>query len=214
MPAIRQAVRTFASASLLAFLAACDSADPVQPSPAPSAPSAPSFSFVDGPLTPGPIIVRTPGFQSRVITEDVEDGLIAIHGRVSNLSECTIASPRVSTDVQVVRTPSDAQNLVFLLRGTDNEFAVYNGTLSDVAAPFELAKFCAFIANTTPAYTGTADYRLHIDGQGNNLFQWVGTATRTADGARFRFSDTQFGVVQNGVLSFVIEDIAFHGPGR
>ncbi|HUQ82667.1 MAG TPA: hypothetical protein VM076_16070 [Gemmatimonadaceae bacterium] len=210
MPTICQAVRTLASVPLLALLA-CNAADPVQPS---LARVAPSFDVVSGPLTPGPIIVRTPGFQSRVITEDIEDGLVAIHGQVSNLAECTNASTRVPTDVQVVRTPSDAQNLIFLLHGSDNEFAVYNAKLSDVAAPFQLAKFCAFIANTIPAYTGTADYRLHIDGQGNNLFQWVGTATRTTDGAQFRFSDKQFAVVQNGVLSFLIEDIAFHGPGR
>ena len=208
----RQALSTLVSMAALALtVAACSAADPVQPA---TERRPPSFNFTNGPASPGPFIVRIANSQSRVITSDPDDGLIAIHGRTADLTTCTDASTRVSVDIQIVRTPSDVQGMAFLLTAKDNELAIYDeGNVGDLN-PFDPAKFCPFIANTTPAYTGTADYRLHINGQGNLLFQWVGTLTRTSDGATFQYVEKQYAVPQDGVVTFLIEDIALHGPGK
>ncbi len=91
-------------------------------------------NFTNGPSSPGPYIVRIENALSRVITSDPQSGLIAIHGRVSGLSECTNTSTRVPVDIQIVRTPADAQNMAFLLTGTDNDVAIYGeGNLSDLS---------------------------------------------------------------------------------
>jgi hypothetical protein len=173
----------------------------------------PSLNFTNGPPSPGPYIVRIPGAGSRVITTDPEKGLLAIHGSVSNLSACTDATTRVEVDIQIVRTPSDVQSMILYLTGRDNEVAIYGeGDPADLN-PFDPAKFCPFIATTTPLYTGNVQYRLHINGQGNLLFQWVGFVTRTADGATFHYVEKQYAVPQGGTVQFIIEEISLQPVG-
>ena len=169
---------------------------------------APSFNFTNGPTSPGPYIVRIEGQGSRVITTDPADGLLAIHGKVSGLSVCTDASTRVPVDIQIVRTPSDAQNMAFFLTATENDVAIYDrGNVGDLN-PFDPAKFCPFIQNTVPVYTGVVQYRLHINGQGNLLFQWEGFLTRTSDGALLHYVEKQYAVGGgDGTVQFIIEDI-------
>ncbi len=179
--------------------AACD---------APAPPSGPSFNFTNGPASPGPYIIRIAGAGSRVITTDPDDGLIAIHGKVSGLAECTDASTRVTVDIQIVRTPADAQAINLLLVGDDNDVAIYDdGDVADLV-PFDPDKFCPFIADNTPVYQGQVQYRLNQTGQGNLLFFWEGFLTRTADQAQVQYVERQYAVPQpDGTVEFIIEDI-------
>ena len=174
----------------------------------------PSFNFTNGPSSPGPYIVRIADAGSRVITTDPEDGLLAIHGRVSGLSTCTNASTRVPVDIQIVRTPSDAQEMALLLTGDDNDVAIYDhGNVGDLN-PFDPAKFCPFIASEIPVYSGPVQYQLRINGQGNLLFIWEGFLTRTSDGATFHYLERQYAVPQDGVVTFIIEDISVMPVGK
>jgi len=63
-------------------------------------------------------------------------------------------------------------------------------------------------------YTGQVDYRLHQNGQGNLLFQWVGFVTRTSDGATFHYVEKQYAVSRDGTITFIIEDISLTPVGR
>lgn len=203
-------IRCSSIAALLS-LGACGVSD--QPTAPERAGGAPSFNFTNGPASPGPYIVRIANALSRVITQDPADGLIAIHGKVSGLSECTNTSTRVPVDIQIVRTPSDAQAIAFLLTGDDNDVAIYDtGSLSDLS-PFDPTKFCPFIATTVPVYTGQVRYLLHQNGQGNVLFIWEGFLTRTSDGALMHYIEKQFAVPMDGVLTFIIEDIQVQEVG-
>ena len=180
-------------------LLACD-ALPVSPRP--------SLDFTNGPPSPNPVIVRFANATSRVITSDPAQGLIAIHGKVSGLTECTDASTKVPVHIQLVRTPSDVQGLALLLRGTDNDVTIYDhGDISDLT-PFDPDKFCPFISETTPVYAGQVQYRLRINGDGNLLFQWQGFVSRTSDGATLHYEEQQYAVPRpGGTVEFIIEEI-------
>lgn len=173
-------------------------------------PSQPSFSFTNGPASPNPVVIRLANVGSRVITTDPADGLLAIHGKVLDLDVCTNASTRVPVDIQIVRTPADAQATNVLLQGSDNEVAIYDhGDIGDLS-PFDAVKFCAFIATNAPVYTGNVVYRLHANGQGNLLFQWEGFVSRSADDASLHYVEQQYAVPRpNGTLEFLIEDMRF-----
>lgn len=197
------------SVAVVSLLSACDATAPLQE----SREATPAYNFTNGPPSPGPFIVRIENSLSRVVTSDPEEDLIAIHGKVSGLNECTNTSTRVPVDIQIVNTPSTAQGMAFLLTGDANDVAIYGeGNIADLS-PFDPAKFCPFIANTTPLYTGQVQYRLHINGQGNLLFQWVGEVTRTSDGATFHYVEKQYAIVKGGTLQFIIEDIMLRPIG-
>ena len=205
MSRVRRLSSRIAPIVVLLLVPACDATTPVQ-----SREAAPAYDFTNGPLSPGPYIVRIENSLSRVITNDPEDDLIAIHGTVSGLSECTNTSTRVPVDIQIVNTPSTAQDVAFFLAAKENEVAIYGeGNVSDLN-PFDPATFCPFIANTIPLYTGTVQYRLHRNGQGSLLFQWVGELTRTSDGATVHYVEKQYAIPKGGALEFIIEDIAIH----
>jgi hypothetical protein len=167
-----------------------------------------TMDFTNGPLSPGPNIVRIPNAGSRVITTDPAAGLLAIHGTVKDVATCSDASTRVPVDIQIVRTPSDAQNIALLLTATENQVAIYDeGDVGDVS-PFDPAKFCPFIANVTPVYEGVVHYRLHINGQGSLDFQWEGTLTRLSDGTTVHYVERQHFVANgDGTGSWVVETI-------
>jgi hypothetical protein len=180
----------------------------------PTVPPQPSFSFINGPPSPNPVVIRVGNAGSRVITTDPAEGLLAIHGKVLDLNVCTNASTRVPVDFQIVRTPADAQATNLLLQGRDNEVVIYDhGDISDLS-PFDPVKFCAFIAVNTPAYTGNVAYRLHANGQGNLLFQWEGFVSLTADGSSLHYVEQQYAVPRpDGTLEFLIEDMRFQRGG-
>src|SRR5687768_10261188 len=102
-------------------------------------------NFTNGPPSPGTIIVRVEGSLSRVLTDDPERGLVAIHGVVSGFSECNDTTTRVPVDIQIVRTPSDAQAISLFLTGKQNDVGIYAGSLADLF-PFTADKVCEFIA--------------------------------------------------------------------
>jgi hypothetical protein len=166
--------------------------DPAGTSPTDGGTETPSFNFTNGPPSPGPNIVRTADAGTRVISADLANNLLAIHGTVSGLSECTDASTRVPADIQIVNTPSDAQGINLLLKGVGNDVAIYEGTDFSQLFPFDPVKFCGFITERVPLYTGQVQYQLHINGQGNLRFQWQGFVQRVADGARFHYVEIQF----------------------
>ena len=177
---------------------------------APTIPSKPGFDFTNGPPSPNPVIVRFAS-GSRVITSDPAQGLIAIHGTVLGLSECTNASTRVPVEIQIVQTPSGAQALDLLLRGSDNDVAIYDhGDIADLS-PFDPVKFCAFISANVPVFTGQVQYRLHVNGQGNLLFQWEGNVSHTGDGELLHYVEQQYAVPRpDGTVEFIIEEIRLH----
>ena len=196
-----RAVHLFAAALALS---GCARQDLVVAPADPAAPTPPSFSFSNGPASPGPIILRFP-LASRVISTDLAKNLLAIHGTVTGFAACTDASTRVPTEAQRVTTPALAQNVAFLLKGEENNVAIYAGTATSQLFPFDPAKFCPFIENTVPLYTGQVEYRLHINGQGNLLFQWVGFVTRTSDGALFHYVENQFTNANTGLSNESIQ---------
>jgi hypothetical protein len=167
-----------------------------------------TMNFTNGPPSPGPNIVRINNSGSRVITFDPAQGLLAIHGRVKNLQECTDASTRVPVDIQIVRTPSEAQNMALLLKAAENDVAIYDQGNPGDLAPFDPVKFCGFIANVTPVYEGVVSYRLHINGQGSLNFQWGGSLTRVSDGATVHYVEHQHFVASgDGTGKWVAEEI-------
>jgi hypothetical protein len=152
----------------------------------------PSYNFTNGPPSPGPFIVRIADAGTRVISADLANNLLAIHGKVSGLSECTDASTRVPADIQVVNTPSNAQDFALVLKGVDNDVSIYEGIDFSQLFPFDPVKFCAFITQRVPLFTGQVQYQLHINGEGNLRFEWQGFVQRVADGARFHYVEIQF----------------------
>jgi hypothetical protein len=183
----------------VATLIACTDRRPV--------PSDVAFNFTNGPASPGPYIVRIENSGSRVITSDPSSGLFAVHGRIRDLAECTNASTRVPVDIQIVRTPSDAQGMALLLAAQENDVAIYDeGDISEVS-PFDPAKFCAFIATVEPAYQGVVKYRLHINGQASQHFQWEGELT-SSDGDTVHYVENQHFVASgNDEGRWVTEEI-------
>lgn len=168
----------------------------------------PRYNFTNGPASPGPYIVRIENTGSRVITTDPETGLFAIHGKIKNLSECTNATTRVPVDIQIVRTPSDAQGMALLLTAKENDVAIFDqGNVGDLS-PFDPVTFCAFINNVVPAYEGVVNYALHINGQGSQNFAWEGPVTRLSDGVEVPYVERQhFVATGNGTGDWVIEEI-------
>ncbi len=198
---------TILSLSLAVLASAGCAGDPAGISPGDTGTETPSFNFTNGPPSPGPFIVRIANAGSRVITTDPAKGLLAIHGQVLGLADCTDASTRVPVDIQIVQTPSDAQGLALLLTGDDNHVAIYEGTDVSQLVPFDPAKFCPFITGHVPLYTGQVEYQLHINGPGSFLFKWQGFVERVADGATFHYVEHQYTVPSpNGTLH-TIEDI-------
>lgn len=183
---------TILSLNLALVAGAGCTGDPAGTSPIDRGTETPSFNFTNGPPSPGPIIVRIADAGTRVISADLANNLLAIHGRVSGLSECTDASTRVPADIQIVNTPSDAQGISLLLKGVDNDVAIYEGTDFSQLFPFDPVKFCGFITERVPLYSGQVQYQLHINGQGNLRFEWQGFVQRVADGARFHYVEVQF----------------------
>jgi len=155
------------------------------------------FDFADNPSSPSPIIVRVDGLPVRVITTDASRGLLAIHGPVSNLPVCTNASTRDPVDIQVVRTPSDVEGTVLLIRASDTHVTIYAGIDISALFPFDPTKFCPFIANTPKLYEGIVQYTVNI-GNASTAFRWEGQVTRVSDGAAFHYVEDQNSVFQQG----------------
>jgi hypothetical protein len=184
---------------------------------APTRPEAGSaaFNFTNGPTSPGMFIIRIANAGSRVISTDPVRGLLSIHGKVKDLAECTNASTRVPVDIQIVATPSDAQDIALLLGALDNDVAIYDQGDPDDLNPFDPDKFCPFINTVVPVYEGVVHYRLHINGQGSLNFEWEGFVTRVSDGATFHYVERQHFVSQgDGTGSFVTEDILVQQAGN
>jgi hypothetical protein len=211
MPLARTLLKTVRTAAVLgtALSGGCTDRDPTAPQP-----ERPHFNFVNGPSSPGPFIVRIPNFGSRVVTQDPNTGLIAIHGTVKNLAECTNASTRVPVDIQIVSTPSEAQAVAFLLTALENSVAIYDqGDLSQLS-PFDPVRFCTFINTVAPIYEGVVHYRLHQNGQGSLDFQWEGFLTRLSDGATFHYVERQHFVASgDGTGRWVSEEIRLQPIG-
>ena len=172
------------------------------------------MNFTNGPPSPGPNIVRIHNAGSRVVTTDPTEGLLAIHGTVKDLAECTDASTRVPVDIQIVRTPSDVQNMALLLKAIENDVAIYDQGNPGDLSPFDPVKFCAFIESVSPVYEGVVHYRLHINGQGSLDFQWEGQVTRVSDGTLFHYVERQHFVANgDGTGSWVGETIQLQPMG-
>jgi hypothetical protein len=170
-------------------------------------------NFTNGPPSPGMIIVRVEGALSRVLTDDPERGLLAIHGVVSGFSECNDTTTRVLVDTQIVLTPSDAHAISLFLTGKENDVGIYAGSLADLF-PFTVDKVCEFIATNSPLFGGQVQYRLHINGQGSLRFIWEGFVNGTEGGAQYHYLERQYLVVRgNGTMEQVGDDIFLRPVG-
>jgi hypothetical protein len=155
------------------------------------------FDFADNPSSPSPIIVRVDGQPVRVITTDAARNLLAIHGPVSNLPVCTNASTRDPVDIQVIRTPSDVEGTVLLIRASDTHETIYAGVDISALFPFDPSRFCPFIENTPKLYEGIVQYTVNL-GSASTSFRWEGQVTRVSDGAAFHYVEDQNSVFQKG----------------
>lgn len=170
-------------------------------------------NFTNGPPSPGMIIIRTGGALSRVLTDDPDRGLLAIHGVVTGLSECNDVTTRVPVDTQIVLTPSDAHAISLLLTGKANDVGIYAGSLADLF-PFTIDMVCEFIASHPTLYEGQVQYRLHINGQGSLRFIWEGFVSATAGEAVYHYLERQYLVVRgNGTVEQVSDDILLQPVG-
>jgi hypothetical protein len=158
----------------------------------------PRFDFADNPSSPSPVIVRVDGLPVRVISTDAARGLLAIHGPVSNLPVCTNASTRDPVDIQVIRTPSDVEGTVLLIRASDTHVSIYAGIDISALFPFDPTKFCPFVENTPKLYEGIVQYTVNI-GTASTSFRWEGPVTRVSDGAAFHYVEDQNSVFQQGM---------------
>lgn len=204
-----ESLRIVAVVASVTFLG-CTDRQPTSPYP-----QGPVFNFTNGPSSPGPFIVRIHNSLSRVITTDPDAGLFAIHGTVRNLSECTDASTRVPVDIQIVRTPSEAQGVALLLTAAENSVAIYDQGDPGDLNPFDPNKFCPFINTVAPVYEGVVHYRLHQNGQGSLNFQWEGFLTRVSDGAIFHYVERQhFVATGEGTGKWITEEIRLQPAGN
>jgi hypothetical protein len=153
--------------------------------------------FAENPSSPSPIIVRVDGLPVRVISTDAARGLLAIHGPVSNLPVCTDASTRDPVDIQVIRTPSDVEGIVLLIRAADTHVTIYAGVDISALFPFAAARFCPFVQNTPKLYEGIVQYTVNL-GSSSTSFRWEGRVTRVSDGAAFHYVEDQHTVFQQG----------------
>jgi hypothetical protein len=181
----------YGTVSLLAaaLMAGCGESQPITGDP--------QFDFADNPSSPSPIIVRIDGLPIRVISVDAARHLLASHGPVSNLPVCTNASTRDPVDIQVIRTPSDAQGTELLIRASDTHVTIYAGVDISQLFPFDPNNFCPFIENTPKLYEGVVHYTVNI-GNASASFRWEGPVTRTSDGAAFHYVEDQHDVFQQG----------------
>ena len=185
----------YSTVSLLAaaLMAGCEGGQP----PMAATTGGVRFDFADNPSSPSPIVVRRDGVPVRVITTDAARGLLAIHGPVSNLPVCTNASTRDPVDIQVIRTPSDVEGTVLLIRASDTHVTIYAGVDISALFPFDPNKFCPFIENTPKLYEGIVQYTVNI-GNASTSFRWEGQVTRVSDGAAFHYVEEQNSVFQQG----------------
>jgi hypothetical protein len=173
---------------VLATALAAGCAETAGPSARNASPGA-AFDFADNPSTPSVIIIRRDSIPVRVITLDVAQGLMAIHGPVDN-PICSNATTKDFVDGQRINTPSDVQGFRLLLQATDTHVEVYESTDLSAVFPFVASKFCAFVANTPKAYEGSVAYHVNL-GSSMASFRWEGDVTRPADGASFHYLDNQ-----------------------
>jgi len=154
-----------------------------------SAAANPAFDFADNPSTPSVIIIRRDSVPVRVITLDLAQGLMAIHGPVDN-PICSNATTKDFVDGQRINTPSDVQGFRLLLQASDTHVEVYNSVDISAVFPFVASKFCAFVASTPKVYEGNVEYHVNL-GSSMASFRWGGDVTRVADGAPFHYTDVQ-----------------------
>ncbi len=148
-----------------------------------------SFDFADNPSSPAPIVIRRDGIMVRIITTDVTQGIMAIHGPIDN-PVCDDATTRDTVDGQQILTPSDAQGIRLLLKATDMHVEVYPIADFSQVFPFVASTFCAFVASTPTLYAGLTHYAVNL-GSSMTSFRWEGGVTRTADGVPFHYVENQ-----------------------
>lgn len=211
----RKQMLSLVGAAAIGIVGCAESIDFTEPENADAGPidvsADPLSNLTNGPLSPGPIIVRIPNSGSRVVTTDPARGLMAIHGKVDGLAECTDASTRVPVDIQIVSTPSDAHGISLVLVGSENDVAIYGVIDLAAVAPFDETSFCMFITENDPLYVGTVHYVANINGQGALNFRWQGFLTETATGSQHSYVENQHLVFTgSGIVKQVVEDILIH----
>ena len=154
-------------------------------------PSAVSPDFADNPSSPSPIIIRRDNILVRIISVDQDRNLMAIHGPV-DVSPCNNTTTKdAGIDGQRINTPSDAQGFRLLLQSKNTHVEIYQGTATSPVFPFDQARFCAFVANTVPLYSGD-EVQYHVNlGSSMASFRWEGSVTRTSDGASLHYVENQ-----------------------
>ena len=174
----------------------------------------PALDFTNGPLTPGPFILRIDGQRVFFFSADEKNNLMSIHFPLDVFLCGGGATPNLA-DAQFVVTPSEVQKVLALIQDGDGAVAVY-GT-SDFTEAFgpggplsDLPHMCAFMNGEKKLAEGTAR-RVSVFTTTSFSGAWTGTLT-DADGHPVQYAEHQAFVVnpQTGVHTIVTATINLH----
>lgn len=200
---------------LVAVLAgACDDiSTPAEPGADPVVD--PTLSFADGPATPSPYIVRTPDAAVFFINTDPAKDRLSLHFHTDNNLICGGDAFFDVAERQVVTTPSQADEVLVLIKNRESHVSVYStSSLAEAGlAPFNPAVFCSFINGPKKIASGVVD---HVQTLSDVSFEarWGGEL-QGAEGATYGYNEhLVFQVLPSGESRTTQTDIRLNVRGR
>ena len=165
----------------------------------------PSYSFINGPGSPGPIVVRVGGLSVFLVVNDPQRNLMSIHLNVSDNPICG-AGAFDTFDVQRVSTPSMMDAFIAHRTADETSVAVYSTADFEEAGflttGFDPSIFCSFIVGPKKLAEGTARYERLAALPFVISDRWVGLLD-AGDGTAIGYTDIQHGILDPKTGDFV-----------
>lgn len=164
----------------------------------------PSHSFVNGPSSPGPVVIRVSGVPVFLAVNDPDRNLMSIHLNVADNPICGTAGFD-DVDVQRVSAPSVIGTFIAHRMGDDTHVAVYAtadfAEAGFLSTGFDPSVFCSFIAGPKRLGEGSARYERLAALPYQITDRWVGLLTAD-DGATIGYTDLQHGILDPSTGDF------------
>jgi hypothetical protein len=165
----------------------------------------PSYSFINGPGSPGPMVVRVAGLPVFLVVNDPQRNLMSVHLDVSDNPICG-AGGFDEFDVQRVSTPSVIEAFIAHRTADETSVAVYSTADFEEAGflttGFDPSIFCSFIVGPKKLAEGTARYERLAALPFEITDRWVGLLTG-GDGTPIGYTDIQHGILDPSSGDFV-----------
>ena len=179
----------------------------------------PSYNFINGPGSPGPIIMRVAGLPVFLVVNDPQRNLMSIHLNVLDNPICG-AGGFDEFDVQRVSTPSVIEAFIAHRTADETSVAVYSTADFEeagfLATGFDPSIFCSFIVGPKKLAEGTVRYERLAVLPFEITDRWVGVLN-AGDGTPIRYTDIQRGILDpssGDFVRFTDNIVLATGPGR